>query len=678
MERRRSISPLSSCSRNSSDDGSIRANPAQPLGTKTNHTQIKDTPPQYSVLEQDDANEPKNDQPTAPIRQQSWKQRIALFGWWWEFGSILVAIASTAAIVAVLAKVDDSPIATWNYSIQPASLVSIFSAIAKSALLVPIAVCLGQLKWNYFEKPRSLDYMQVFDDASRGPWGSTIFLWKTKGMARLAGIGAVVTVLLTTFEPFSQQAISFNSKDTRLYGNWAGIAWTDTLSDLQFNWGASLIADVRFNFTISMMQAMTEKPTLYQSTTCPDKECRFQNFTTLGACNKCETERIDIEEKFGCRYYTLAATTSSSTNRQNYSTFQEFKDAVTTANLPDYGMDCLREKTGFPPFNINLERRGNDTASLIGMGRPQDTSNISNGSFSQDAVFGNTYYTKKGDHFLTTVKGWSFRFCASGYNRTQLGGDNEKFDTIGTYTCFMTSWDPGPIFDLDTFGQFRGDLSYCRMSLCAQEFRDVVIYNDTLHHAPVVESPLKAVGNAYPGDVVAEAENGKRTFQIGPRATDMLKQMFETVLYSKAFIEFMVNSSDDGKGWAEVFKRIAPVARDYIRSNANDVVQTAVGTVYGQQTFFRVSWAWIIMPLLLVVMSIAVLITTAIYSRRKPFLFKNSVIAPMRYRIEDWKPDERAMTHGARETDIDLVKSAESVRARLIKTGDGSIKFVRG
>ncbi|KAF2033506.1 hypothetical protein EK21DRAFT_37841, partial [Setomelanomma holmii] len=76
-----------------------------------------------------------------------------------------------AAIVAVLARVDDSPIARWPYPIQPASLVAIFSAIAKSALLIPIAVCLSQLKWSYFEQPRELGYMQVFDDASRGPWG---------------------------------------------------------------------------------------------------------------------------------------------------------------------------------------------------------------------------------------------------------------------------------------------------------------------------------------------------------------------------------------------------------------------------------------------------------------------------------------------------------------------------
>jgi hypothetical protein len=215
------------------------------LGSKTSTRQVADNAPEYSALKQQDANDPRDIKEPATSLRQSRKQRISLFGWWWEICAVLAAIGSTAAIVAVLVKVDDSPIATWPFSIQPASLVAIFSAIAKSSLLVPIAVCLGQLKWSYFEKPQSLDYMQVFDDASRGPWGATVFLWKTKGMVWLAGLGALVMVLMTMFEPFSQQAISFTAKDTQLSNETAMISWTDTFSDMQFNWGASLIADGR-------------------------------------------------------------------------------------------------------------------------------------------------------------------------------------------------------------------------------------------------------------------------------------------------------------------------------------------------------------------------------------------------------------------------------------------------
>jgi hypothetical protein len=437
-------------------------------------------------------------------------------------------------------------------------------------------------------------------------------------------------------------------------------------------------AIVRLNFTISMMQAMTGKPTTYQSTTCPGKECQFQNFTTLGACNKCETEGVDIDEDFGCKYYTFSNTTGSITDRQDYPEFRLFKDAVVKSNLTSYGVDCSREMQGFPPFNINIVRTSNDTASLLGMGRLQDTSNNSSG-LSSDAVFGNTYYKMEGEYFVTTFPGSSFRFCASGYNRTRLGGNSEDFDTIGTFTCFKSPWSLGPVFELETFGQFKGNLSHCRMSMCAQEFNDVVIVNNTLRYAPVIEKQLRAAENMSYGDILAEADGMQRKFRIGPKSTDKLKQMLETVLYSKDFAEFMdeVSSSGNGNGWEEVFRRITPVATDYIRSIANDNRYSAVGKVYREQSFFHVTWVWLIMPLLLVLMSIGVLITTAIYSRRKPYLFKNSILAAMRYRTDDWQHDETAGMHGYRETDLDLMQSAKGVRARLVGAENGGVRFER-
>jgi len=74
------------------------------------------------------------------------KVHISRYGWWWEVSSILVALSCTTVIIIILAFVDQKPIASWRLPIQPNSLVSIFSTIAKSALLVSVAECLGQLK----------------------------------------------------------------------------------------------------------------------------------------------------------------------------------------------------------------------------------------------------------------------------------------------------------------------------------------------------------------------------------------------------------------------------------------------------------------------------------------------------------------------------------------------------
>ncbi|KAF1992766.1 hypothetical protein P154DRAFT_391006, partial [Amniculicola lignicola CBS 123094] len=92
--------------------------------------------------------------------------------WWWETGAVLVSMTFLSLIIAIMFSVDGKPLSKWKLPIQPSALVAVFSAVVKSSLLVPIAGCIGQLKWAYFEKPARLSHMEAFDEATRGPWGS--------------------------------------------------------------------------------------------------------------------------------------------------------------------------------------------------------------------------------------------------------------------------------------------------------------------------------------------------------------------------------------------------------------------------------------------------------------------------------------------------------------------------
>jgi hypothetical protein len=65
---------------------------------------------------------------------------------------------------------------------------------------------IGQFKWLYFKKqPQKLVYLEVFDRASRGVWGSIILL--TTLPSNLATIGAFITILHLGFSPFTQQVV---------------------------------------------------------------------------------------------------------------------------------------------------------------------------------------------------------------------------------------------------------------------------------------------------------------------------------------------------------------------------------------------------------------------------------------------------------------------------------------
>ena len=171
-------------------------------------------------------------------------KRVLRLSWWWEIGAILLAIGCASSIVATLFFMDGKPLQEWKLPIQPNSLVAIFSTVAKSALLFAIGEGVGQLKWLYFEKPRVLSQMENFDQASRGPWGASIFLWNVRGTALLASLGAFLTVLLLAFEPITQQVIEF-STHISLQRNQTGwystaYAWPEERLNQTYNISSSL------------------------------------------------------------------------------------------------------------------------------------------------------------------------------------------------------------------------------------------------------------------------------------------------------------------------------------------------------------------------------------------------------------------------------------------------------
>jgi len=143
-------------------------------------------------------------------------KRVSLFGWWWELGAILVSLVSMSLILAVLCYMNGRLLSNWKLPIQLNSLIAIFSTFARSALMLVLAEGLSQLKWNHFEKRHTtLDWLQIYDEASRGPWGSLMYLLRMrKDMRAVATLGAVLTILALAIEPFTQQILEFADRQT--------------------------------------------------------------------------------------------------------------------------------------------------------------------------------------------------------------------------------------------------------------------------------------------------------------------------------------------------------------------------------------------------------------------------------------------------------------------------------
>ncbi|KXS99459.1 hypothetical protein AC578_3785 [Pseudocercospora eumusae] len=110
-------------------------------------------------------------------------------------------------------NINDKAYQPWKLfevDITPNALLSIITTIQRASLLLPVAESVGQLKWLYLESTsRRLIDLEAFDEASRGPIGSLNLLWRTRGRALLAGLGALLAVLALATEPFTQQALTY-------------------------------------------------------------------------------------------------------------------------------------------------------------------------------------------------------------------------------------------------------------------------------------------------------------------------------------------------------------------------------------------------------------------------------------------------------------------------------------
>lgn len=147
------------------------------------------------------------------------KGRRAIFNsWWWgEIVAVAVSIAAMIAMLVVLAQSNGRALAWWTFFFQPNTVVSILAMVSKASMMLVVSACLSQLKWRHFQRrPRPLSHLQVFDDASRGPWGSLIFVGSLRSGSALGFLFAIVTIVGLAIDPAAQQILEFPSRTAKL------------------------------------------------------------------------------------------------------------------------------------------------------------------------------------------------------------------------------------------------------------------------------------------------------------------------------------------------------------------------------------------------------------------------------------------------------------------------------
>jgi Protein of unknown function (DUF3176) len=110
-------------------------------------------------------------------------RQFAYRTWLVEFIFLAVAALFLVLILILLAIYNHQPLQTsgsgW-FSSTPSSTLNFLVTSMKTAMLLPVASGIAQLKWKWFEDEKKLADVEVFDDATRGPVGSLQLLFRPK------------------------------------------------------------------------------------------------------------------------------------------------------------------------------------------------------------------------------------------------------------------------------------------------------------------------------------------------------------------------------------------------------------------------------------------------------------------------------------------------------------------
>lgn len=153
-------------------------------------------------------------QPQHPIQQQ--QHQSWLRGWWFEILAVLTSLCCTAGIIIILIVVENNLLDDWKlpYLSIPTTL-SILTTASKSALAFAVSGAISQHKWLHFRNgSRRLIDFDLFDQASRGPYGSVFLLLKRPKV--LANLGAIAILLSLAVDPSVQQIIDLNPREVEV------------------------------------------------------------------------------------------------------------------------------------------------------------------------------------------------------------------------------------------------------------------------------------------------------------------------------------------------------------------------------------------------------------------------------------------------------------------------------
>jgi hypothetical protein len=199
------------------------------------------------------------------------------------------AITALACIGITVGLYDRQPLYTWPHSIKLNTVLSTLATVMKGFMLVPVCASLGQLKWLWYSRQsKPLHDFQLFDIASRGPWGALRLLIRLK-FWHAASIGSLVTLLTLASDAFVQQSVSYPLLPQPQNNIIATIPYTQSFSQYEKAPDGAAFSSKPIMAAIYdgvFAQNLTQSGSSITAQ-CPTGNCTFNSYASLAVCSHC-------------------------------------------------------------------------------------------------------------------------------------------------------------------------------------------------------------------------------------------------------------------------------------------------------------------------------------------------------------------------------------------------------
>ena len=208
--------------------------------------------------------------------------------WWKEIGCMLIVIASLLAVVVTLSTHQGQPLPHWPYGISINSVISIYVIILKAAMLLAVTEGISQMKFAWFQRPRSLKDLHYFDRGSRGPYGALQLIWNLRHRNLVATIGALIVLFALIIDPMAQLLVRYHGCTVEASSSTAHIPLKNSFSEIGPHAGAGY-NQVPYSLRSSINAGLFNPESVKIPFGCETGNCTFDEvYSTLGYCHTCQ------------------------------------------------------------------------------------------------------------------------------------------------------------------------------------------------------------------------------------------------------------------------------------------------------------------------------------------------------------------------------------------------------